>query len=102
MKYAFLLLLAGISCAFADEPLKVEQSLPHEAPVSVVVLAQCNHAIGVYATMKDGTLLAFDMSSHVSFKDQTDWASQAKRIITVQAKCIVAPGAITSGEAETL
>lgn len=96
-----LILLACLASTFAfagdhivkvDPPLKVEHVLPSEAPVAVVLVAQCGSAVGIYATMADGTLLAFDMSSGIPFKDQAEWANQAKRAITVDTQCVIAPG----------
>lgn len=102
IKACAFILLAGT--AFADEHVvtvtppqrfRVEHALPTEAPVAVVLVAQCGSAIGIYATMADGTLLAFDMSSGIPFKEQAEWAQQAKRVVTIDAKCVIAPGEIT-------
>ncbi len=79
------------STTFAGE-VKVEHALPADAPVAVVLVAQCGNAVGLYATMADGTLLAFDMSSEIPFKQQAAWANQAKRAITVDTKCVIATG----------
>jgi hypothetical protein len=88
-------LLLAVS-AFADDRIKVETALPAESPVSVVVVAQCGSAVGMYATMHDGRLLAFDMSTPVPFKAQMDWATRATGgTLTVEVKCIIAPGEFT-------
>jgi hypothetical protein len=81
--------------AFADEPIKVETALPAESPVSAVLVEQCGSAVGLFATMADGRLLAFDMSTPVPFKDQAGWAVKARRVITVSVKCVIAPGEFT-------
>lgn len=89
---SFISFVIIMSVAFADEKIKIEQELPKASPVSVVVVAQCSRAVGVYGTMQDGTLLAFDMTSKVSFADVVTWAEGAKRAITVETRCVLMPG----------
>src|ERR1700676_3273597 len=98
---AFVACVLFAALSFADEHtvtvtppqrIQIEHALPADAPVAVVLVAQCGSAVGLYATMADGTLLAFDMSSGIPFKQQTEWANQAKRAITVDTKCLIAPG----------
>jgi hypothetical protein len=92
--FLFSLLLAA--SAFGDERIRVEQSLPTESPVSVVMVAQCGSAVGMYATMPDGRLLAFDMSTPVPFKAQMDWAVRATGgTVTVEVKCLTVPSELT-------
>ena len=106
------LMLAGLlvsSLAFAaehevavDAPLKVEHALPAESPVAVVLVAQCGSAVGIYATMADGTLLAFDMSSGVPFSEQAEWANKARRVVTVDVHCAISPGRIGPDDVKDL
>jgi hypothetical protein len=78
------------------EDIKVERVLPAEPPISVVVVAQCGQAIGLYATMADGRLLAFDMSSGIPWGQQTAWIGKSTgRVITVESKCVVMEGDLT-------
>lgn len=86
----------------ADEPLKVEHTLPAESPVAVVLVAQCGSAVGIYATMADGTLLAFDMSSGIPFNEQADWANKARRVVTVDVRCAILPGNIGPSDVRDL
>lgn len=93
---AFALVAWVASPAFGDERIHVEKTLPAESPVSVVLVEQCGSAIGLYATMPDGRLLAFDMSTPVPFGEQVAWAERSQgRIITVEARCVISPGEFT-------
>lgn len=89
-----LLLASALLCsaAYAADPAPtIEQTLPTDKPVTAVIVAQCGVAVGVYATMPDGSLKAFDMSSHITWADQYTWAQSATSSVTVETKCNVLP-----------
>jgi hypothetical protein len=93
--FVFVVLVVMSSCASAAEldavVVPIEKSIPDEAPLTVVVVLQCNLAIGVYATMHDGSMRAFDMSSPVDWSAQVEWAMKANRYIAVNAPCHALP-----------
>lgn len=84
-------ILAATLTQAADLSPPVEQPLPSEKPVTAVIVAQCGAAVGIFATMPDGSLKAFDMRSPIAWAEQYAWASSAQSSVTVETKCNVLP-----------
>ena len=56
-------------------------------------MIQCNYAIALVATMADGSVVVFDKNSNLNFNDEKAWIERAARVITIEAKCAISPGA---------
>jgi len=91
-----LLLIAVIvsvpKCQASEEKVEVSHQLPTESAVSAVGITQCNHLLGIIATMANGDVVVFDSTSGVPFDAQVAWAQKAKKVVVVEAKCVISPG----------
>lgn len=76
----------------ADREAPVASSIPSDPAVSVVAIIQCNHMVGMIATMPNGAVLAFDKSSPLKFEDTVAWANTAKHLVVVEVPCRIEPG----------
>ena len=89
----FSLLIAAQLVYAADADVTSAQEIPKDPPVSAVAVIQCNYAIALVATMADGSVVVFDATSKPKFEDEKAWIERAARVITIEAKCAISPGA---------
>lgn len=83
-------MLALLAMSVTAEEVVVDPMAPigeKDAPLTSVVVTQCNLIVAVYVTMPDGRLLRFDKSSELPFEQLLGMAYHAKRSERVEVSC---------------
>jgi hypothetical protein len=69
-------------------PIFPAQVIPVDPPLTAVMVVQCDHIIGMFATLKDGRLLLFNMKSHVDYDQVIRWGESGKHHATAETECV--------------
>lgn len=83
-------MLALLTMSVTAEEVVVDPMAPigeKDAPLSSVVVTQCNLIVAVYVTMPDGRLLRFDKSSGVPADQLLTMAYHARHSERVEVSC---------------
>jgi hypothetical protein len=70
-----------VFCAFGEE--KKDEA----APLTAVVITQCNQLVAAYVTMPDGRLIRFDKASGVPFSQAVEIVSSAAKTERIEVAC---------------
>lgn len=77
----------GVDITPATAPVIEKPELINGAPITAVIVTQCNLLWAVYVTMSDGRLLRFDQTAKVASEQLLELAMTATRSQRIEVAC---------------